>query len=162
MRQLDYGYAIPSGVPGGIFDLSDKEVVTRLLDDDREAVPGVGLVMGKRPGETVTNPTSAATAKDFEGVFVNGSKNLENDRNGLVYAKGADALGIMRKGKIWVLIAETTSPKYGDKVAFITSGENVGKFTNENDAAEADKVTINAQFNSKSDKVNGIAVIELK
>ncbi len=162
MRQTSYNYSIPLGVPGGIFDLSGKEIVTRLLDDGVEASPGSGLVKGKQPGMTVAKPISTASAADFEGVFVNGSKNLENDQNGYVAAKGSDALGIMRQGKIWVSIVDTATISYGTKVAIITDGDNAGCFTDEVDASEATKVTINAKFNGKVDKDNGIAVIELK
>lgn len=162
MRQFDYGYAIPSGLPGGIFDLSNKEVVTRLLDNGTETGPGMGLVKGANLGDTVANPTATTASDDFEGVFVNGSKNLENDRYGNAVVKGADAMGIMRYGKIWVNIAGTATIGYGKKVAFITDGNNAGKFTDEADDSEVTKVTINAQFNGNVDKENGIAVIELK
>ena len=162
MRQFDYGYAIPSGVPGGIYDLSNKEVVTRLLDDGEETVPGMGLVQGAKPGDTVKSPTGVTTSDDFDGIFVNGSKNLENDRYGNAVAKGANALGIMKHGKIWANIAGTTTVSYGKKVAFITDGDNAGKFTDEANDSEATKVTIDAKFNGKVDKENGIAVIELK
>lgn len=162
MRQTNYNYSIPLGVPGGIFDLSDKEIVTRLLDDGVEVSPGSGLVEGKQPGMTVSKPITTTSAADFEGVFVNGSKNLENDQNGYVAAKGSDPLGIMRHGKIWASIVDTATISYGKKVAIITAGDNVGCFTDEADESEATKVTINAKFNGKVDRDNGIAVIELK
>ena len=162
MRQTSYNYSIPLGVPGGIYDLSGKEIVTRLLDDGVQASPGLGLVNGKQPGMTVAKPISTATVADFEGVFVNGSKNLENDQNGYVVAKGSDALGVMRQGKIWASIVDSATISYGKKVAFITDGDNAGCFTDEDDASEATKVTINATFNGKVDKNNGIAAIELK
>lgn len=162
MRQTSYNYSIPLGVPGGIYDLSGKEIVTRLLDDGVQVSPGLGMVKGKKPGMTVTKPISTASVADFEGVFVNGSKNLENNQNGYVAAKGSDALGIMRQGKIWVSIIDTTTIVYGKNVAIITDGDNAGCFTDESDTTEATKVTINAKFNGKVDKDNGIAVIELK
>ena len=162
MRQTSYNYSIPLGVPGGIYDLSGKDIVTRLLDDGVESSPGLGLVKGNQPGMTVAKPTSTASVADFEGVFVNGSKNLENDQNGYVAAKGYDALGIMRQGKIWVSIIDTPTINYGKNVAIITDGDNAGRFTDEADTSEVTKVTINAKFNGKVDKDNGIAVIELK
>ncbi|MGL5433800.1 MAG: structural cement protein Gp24 [Lachnospiraceae bacterium] len=162
MRQTNYGYTIPAGVPGGLFDLSDKKIETRILDDGMVTAPGLGLVKGSRPGETVANPTSAATADTFEGVFVNGSKNLENDQNGVVAAIGANALGLMQHGKIWVQVVDTVTTTYKKKVALITDGDNAGMFTDEDDTAEATKITIEAQFTGKADKASGIAAIELK
>lgn len=161
MRQTDYGYALPRGVAGGIYDLSLKSIVTRLLDAGVQAVPGCGYVVGATPGQTVAAAQSTSTAANFEGVFVHGSKNLENDRNGVVAAAGADAVGIMIHGRIWVAVADTATTDYGKVVALITDGDNVGMFTDSGDASETTKVTLEGKFLGVADEENGIAVIEI-
>lgn len=161
MRQTDYGFALPRGVAGGIYDLSPKSIVTRLLDAGVKAVPGLGYVVGATPGQTVAAVQSASTAANFEGVFVHGSKNLENDRNGVVEAAGADAIGIMKHGRIWVAVAETATTSYGKTVALITDGDNAGMFTDSADAAETTKVTLEGKFIGVADEERSIAVIEI-
>ena len=92
---------------------------------------------------------------------MHGSKNLENDRNGVVEAAGADAIGIMKHGRIWVAVAETATTSYGKTVALITDGDNAGMFTDSADAAETTKVTLEGKFIGVADEEHSIAVIEI-
>lgn len=162
MRQMDYGFNQPLGIPGGIFDLSRKDIATRTLDAGMSSKPGMGLVIGATAGETVKPPAAGETAAQFEGVFVHGSANLEQDMDGIVAAKGGTALGVMKRGRIWGIIAPTATTTYGKAVALIISGKNVGKFTDSGDAAETPKVTLTgAKFIGKADADNLIAVVEL-
>lgn len=161
MRQTDYGYSQPLGIPGGIFDLGNKRIVTRVIDEDVAVKPGMGLVQGETAGETVALPDSAATADLFEGIMVHGSANLEHDMKGVVQADNCQAIGAMQHGRIWASIVETATVAYGGSVALITDGDNAGKFTDADDASEATKVTIDAKFIGKVDADNLIAVVEL-
>ena len=78
-------------------------------------------------------------------------------------AAGADTVGIMKSGRIWVLIASTATVAYAGGVALITEGGNAGKFTDASDASETKKVTLTGvTFTGKTDEDNGIAVIEIK
>lgn len=56
MVQRDYGYNQPLGLPGGIFDLSVKDIVTRVTDPGVSVKPGMGMVKGASAGETVKLP----------------------------------------------------------------------------------------------------------
>ncbi|MCD8364448.1 MAG: hypothetical protein LUC83_01285 [Clostridiales bacterium] len=161
MRQTDYGYNQPLGIPGGIFDLGGKRIVTRTIDEDVAVKPGMGLVQGATAGETVALPDSSATADVFEGILVHGSVNLEHDMDGVVQADNCQAIGAMQHGRIWASIVETATVAYGSSVALITDGDNVGKFTDADDSSEATKVTIDAKFIGKVDTDNLIAVVEL-
>lgn len=163
MSQTNYGFNMALGVPGGIYDLSPHHIVSETLDDGASVNPGMGLVRGATAGETVKLPVTASTAAEFEGVFVNGSKQLEHDTKGNVAAVGADTVGIMKSGRIWALIASTATVAYAGGVALITEGENAGKFTDASDASETKKVALTGvTFTGKIDKDNGIAVIEIK
>lgn len=162
MRQMDYGYNQPLGLPGGIYDLSDKTIVTRVTDPGVEAKTGMGFVQGAKAGKTVALPSETSTAAAFEGIFVHGSKNMEHDLDGVVATAGGDAVGVMQKGRIWGLVASTATTTYGVAVALITGGANAGKFTDSADAAETKKVALGAKFTGVADAVNGIAVIELR
>lgn len=163
MAQRDYGYNQPLGVPGGIFDLSPKKILSRVTDEGVSAKPGMGLVRGVTPGETVKLPKTGAKAADFEGVFVHGSKQLEHSMSGTVATEGADTVGIMTAGRIWVLIASTATTDYGTGAALIISGDNAGKFTDASDAGETGKVALTGViFIGIVDADNGIAVAEIK
>ena len=161
MAQLDYGYNIPAGLPGGIYDLSDKKIVTRRIDENVETKPGLGLVVGTTAGETAAAPTSSSTADDFEGIFVHGSKNMENDMDGVAATGGYESIGIMQKGRIWALIVDTATISYKAGVALIVEGDNAGKFTSTDDTSETTVTLSDAVFTGVSDTENGIAVIEL-
>ena len=50
MVQRDYGYNQPLGLPGGIFDLSVKDIVTRVTDPGVSVKPGMGMVKGASAG----------------------------------------------------------------------------------------------------------------
>lgn len=162
MAQRDYSYNMALGVPGGIYDLSPKEILSRSVDDG-DVKPGMGLVKGKAAGENVKLPVAASTAADFEGVFVHGSAQLESDMNGVAAAGGGDMVGIMTSGRIWALIASTATVAYKGAVALITEGKNVGKFTDASDEQETKKVTLTGvTFTGKVDKDHGIAVVEIR
>ena len=76
---------------------------------------GMGVVRGSLPGSNVALPTSASKAADFEGVIVNGFSN-QHDLEGVVSILNNQNIGVMRKGRIWVSLAEDAEPKYGDAV----------------------------------------------
>ena len=165
MRQTDYGYNQPLGLPGGIFDLSSKSIVTRTVDPNCYVKAGMGLVVGATAGETVKLPATGATAATFEGVYVHGSKQVEYQMNGTVSTGEGSVVGVMNKGKIWALIASTATTTYGKGVALILTGDNAGKFTDADDADETSKVALtNVVFlgSERTDAENGIAVIEMK
>ena len=163
MAQRDYGYNQPLGVPGGIFDLSPKKILSRVTDEGVNAKPGMGLVRGVTAGETVKIPETGAKAAEFEGVFVHGSKQLEHSMTGTVATEGADTVGIMTAGRIWVLAASTATTAYGTGAALIISGDNAGKFTDVSDANEAGKIGLDGvAFIGIADADNGIAVVEIK
>jgi hypothetical protein len=158
---MDYGFNQPLGLPGGIFDLSGKKIVTRITDPGVEVTPGMGLVRGATEGETVKAAGEGATKDTFEGVFVHGSKNLEHDMKGNVATNGGDSIGLMQKGRIWAQVVSTAKVAYGAGVSLIIGGENSGKFTDTTDEKETSKVTIDAKFTGKVDLDNLIAVIEM-
>lgn len=161
MAQRDYGFAQPLGIPGGIYDLSDKRIVTRTLDKDVVVKTGMGMIKGTKAGETVTVASAGATKDKFEGVVVHGSVNLEHGMDGTVVASGYDTIGLMQNGSIWAAVAPTATTTYGTNAALILAGEHVGMFTSSDDAKEASKVALDAIFTGKADADNGIAVIRL-
>lgn len=163
MAQRDYGYNQPLGVPGGIFDLSPKKILSRVTDEGVNVKPGMGLVRGVTSGETVKIPGTGTKAAEFEGVFVHGSKQLEHNMSGIVATEGADTVGVMTAGRIWVLAVSTATTTYGTGAALIIGGDNAGKFTDASDADEASKVALDGvTFIGIADTDNGIAVVDIK
>jgi hypothetical protein len=126
--QTSYGYATPKGIPGGIYDLYHYPVDSRFNEEDNGKLRfGVGVVKGSIPGSNVVLPTSASTAADFEGVTVNGF-NQQHDLEGKVSINKNQNIGVMRHGRIWVRLAASQTPAYGDALHLIVSGDDAGCF----------------------------------
>ena len=82
---------------------------------------------------------------------------------GVVGTEGGDTVGLMKKGRIWAIIADTATTTYGTAAALILSGDNVGKLTDTADSEETSKVALTGvTFTGKADTDNGIAVVEMK
>ena len=153
--QLNYGFSTPAGVPGGKFDISFDEVVTR-ANEEKDGVMkyGLAVVAGTTAGKQVKVPAAGATADTFEGVTV-ALPDTEQDMAGVVTIKQNRALSIMRHGHIWGRIGKDVTPVYGGKAYVIVSGDEAGYFTTSADGT----VDIGAKFGNATD--DGIAVIEL-
>ena len=91
---------------------------------------GVGVVTGKVPGSGVALPTSASTADNFEGVVINGF-DRQQDLEGKLYVLNNQNVGVMRRGRIWVRLATSTAPAYGDALHMIVEGDEAGCFAKE-------------------------------
>lgn len=151
--QTTYGYATGKGIAGGIYDMFHYPVESRFNEEENGVLRfGVGVVRGSIAGSNIALPTEDSTAADFEGVVVNGFSN-QQDLEGRVFIMNNQNIGVMRKGKIWVRIAEGETPAYGDAVYMVADGEEAGFFGTEGDIA------INARFIGAAN--NGLAPIEL-
>lgn len=155
--QTTYGFATPRGVAGGLFDLSNYDIVTRLNEEaDGILKFGVGVVRGTSAGSQVKLPVTASTAALFEGVVVN-SHSAEMDMNGNVSLKKNASVGVLRYGKVWVRVPSTDAPAYGDSVYLIVSGDDAGCFTK---TAGSNTVTINARFIGTKGTAGAVAPVE--
>lgn len=126
--QTKYGYATGKGIAGGIFDMYHYPVDSRFNEEENGVLRfGVGVVRGSIAGSNIKLPTAEATAAEFEGVVVNGFSN-QHDLEGKVRIMNNQNVGVMRKGKIWVIVAEGEEPAYGDPVHLITDGDEAGCF----------------------------------
>lgn len=141
--QTTYGFATPRGVAGGLVDLSNYDIVTRLNEASDGAMKfGVGVVHGTSAGSQVKLPVAGSTAAVFEGVVVN-SHSAEMDMSGDVSLKKNVSVGVLRYGKVWVRVPSAVAPAYGDNVYLIVSGDDTGSFTK---TAGSNTVAINARF----------------
>ena len=146
--QTSYGFGIPKGVAGGLFDLSAHEVSTRQAEGEGISF-GIGVVIGTNKGTDVAIPTSEAVSGDFEGVVVHNSVMVEMDMDNKVRIGYKKTVGCLHFGKVWVKIGANAVPKYKEKVYMITSGDEAGMFTTSDDTAT--KVEINAVFLGETD-----------
>jgi hypothetical protein len=153
--QTSYGFGFPKGVPGGLFDLSAHEVLTRQTEGDGISF-GAGVVAGTNKGTDVTLPTSTAKASDFEGVAVHNSVMVEMDMEGNVKIGNKKTVGCLNYGKIWVKTGKDAAPAYKEQVYLITDGDEAGLFTTSADSST--KVALNAVFLGETD--DGIANAE--
>ena len=164
--QTRYGYSSPIGSAGGIVDLAPYAIDTFLNEEDNGKVKfGMGVVTGTKKGINVKLPVKASAAANFEGVTVN-RRTTESDMEGEVALRKAASIGVMRYGRIYVRVAKTVKPGYGDPVYLITEGDEAGCFTNaaaSTDSGSADKATIaiKGRFLGGVDSSAQIAAVEL-
>ena len=127
--QLDYGYGMSKGVPGGKYDLSSDEVITR-TNEEKDGVLrfGMAAMVGTVPGTTVKVPSANATAQKIEGVVL-AAENTEQDRKGRVVIQNNASVGIMTHGKIWGRISSDAVPVYRSSAYVVVDGEEAGSFT---------------------------------
>ena len=127
--QLDYGYGMSKGVPGGKYDLSMDVVVTRTNEEaDGVLRFGMAAMAGSSPGTTVKVPVSGATAEKIEGIVLH-AENTEQDRKGRVVVPNHASVGIMAYGKIWGRTSSDAVPVYGNKAYVVVDGDEAGCFT---------------------------------
>lgn len=162
MAQLNYSYETAKGVAGGLFDITDYEINSRTVENNNGVVKfGTALVQGTSAGHTVKAPT--ATTDKFEGVAVNGLT-TEHDTYGEVVIKKGDAIGVLAHGKVWVRLAKSVVPTYGDKVYVVADGgDDNGLFTNAAGTTAdntATTIELNATF-VEVDKNEQIAAIAI-
>lgn len=132
--QTNYDYKVPKGVPGGKFDLSFDNVVTRHNDsEDGKLQFGVAVQIGNTPGTSVKAVSAGTTKEKIDGVLV-AAANVEQDMSGKPVVKKGTSLSIMKKGKIWGRISGSCAPGYGKAARVVVDGEDAGMFT---DKAEA-------------------------
>lgn len=156
MAQLNYSYDIPKGNPGGKFDLSFDEVVTRRNEEEDGVLRfGMAAMIGTAPGSSVKVPDSTATADTIEGVVLEAA-NTEHDLRGVVNVREGASVSIMRKGKVWGRLAAGATAAYGAHAYVVKTGDDAGCFT---DTADGN-IDIGAVFGNASD--DGIAVIEIR
>lgn len=129
--QTSYNYATPRGVAGSLFDLAPYSIDSRLNGEPAVGALkfGMGAVQGATPGSDVKIPATGATAATFEGVVLNGF-NTQQNMDGVVEILPSQTVGILRYGKAWARIITGITPKYGDALYLIITGDNAGFFTN--------------------------------
>lgn len=129
--QLNYDYGMSKGVPGGKYDLSPDEVITRTNEEEDGVLRfGMAAMVGTTPGTTVKVPAEGATAEKIEGIVLHAA-NTEQDRKGRVVVPNNASVGILRFGKIWARVAESVEPAYGDPLYVVVSGKDAGSLSKE-------------------------------
>lgn len=141
--QTSYNYEISQGIAGGLYDIASYESNTRIAVE--EISFGRGLVAGDRLGENVKLPTLNSKVEDFEGVAMNGFTTQQDLKGNVIVEKGQN-IGVLYRGKIWVVVSDEANPVYKEKVYLITDGENKGCFTTEADAESTSKIPLNAEY----------------
>lgn len=143
MSQTTYNQVPPCGAAGGLYDLSNHDIVTRMNGETSNAMKfGFGVVQGSAPGSNIKVPVAGTTAAKFEGIVVNGGYNAEMDRDGAVIIPPMASLSILQQGKIWGRIKSGIAPKYGDSLYLIIDGDDAGCFTNAADVPAEGKSSI--------------------
>lgn len=154
MPQLSYSYATPVGNAGGLYDISQHVVNSRITGDEDGSIKfGMGCVQGDTPGQTIAKPTADSTITQFEGVVMNGGI-TEMDMEGKAVIRSNTTVNVLRTGRIWVRIGADQEPKYGDPVHLLNSGAEAGCF------ATTGGIAVNAMFIGSKGTGN-VAPIEL-
>lgn len=154
--QMDYGYSMSKGVPGGKYDLSLDEVITRTNEEEDGVLKfGMAVMVGTTPGATVKIPAPGATAEQIEGIVIHAA-NTEQDMKGNVVVLNNASVGVMRYGKVWARVAEGIEPAYGNPLYVVVSGDDAGTLSN---AEGTGNVRIDGKFIGGAE--NGIAPVLL-
>lgn len=156
--QLSYSYSTQSGIAGGIVDLSNKVIDSRVyeeIDTDVVAKFGMGVVVGSSPSTSVNTPLEDMELAQFEGILVNGHT-TQLDLEGVHSISDGAAVGVMRAGRIWARTDPTVSISYGDSLYIINKGELSGYFTNSTEGT----VKLNGRFIQSGNTV-GLHAVEL-
>lgn len=151
----NYTQSTPAGVAGGLYDLSDHVVDSR-MNEAAGLKFGMGVVQGKTAGKTVKLPATGATIDKFEGIIMTDVR--EMDAQGDVSVAAKSTVSVMHSGRIWVRIVDGVKPKYGDPVYLVINGAGLGCFKTAADSANT--LQLNARFLGEKDLSN-IAPIEL-
>ena len=145
----NYTQSTPAGVAGGLYDLTDHVVDSR-MNEAAGLKFGMGVVQGKTAGKTVKLPATGATIDKFEGIIMADVR--EMDAQGDVSVAAKSTVSVMQYGRIWVRIADGVEPKYGDPVHLIINGTGVGCFKAAADGANT--LELNARFIGGKDSSN--------
>ena len=126
MAQLTYSYATPQAVAGGIADISDYVINSRINSETDGVLKfGMGVTVGSTPGTNVALPSASTDA--FEGVVTNGFT-TEHNLTGTVALGNKATVGCMTKGKIWAMVAPSESIAYNNVAYCYYSGSYKGCF----------------------------------
>ena len=135
--QTNYEYRIPKGVPGGKFDLSYDNVVSRHNEAaDGELQFGMAVQIGNSAGVSVKKVAAGATKEKIEGILV-AVANVEQDMAGKPVVKGGASLSVMKKGRIWGRVSGSCEPGYGKEARVVVDGDDAGMFTDKSEACTA-------------------------
>ena len=149
----DYSSRTPSGVAGGLYDLTYHAVDSfRINAADGKVKCGMGVVHGPTPGSDVDLPAAGSTLDKFAGVVMNGGSN-EMDMEGNIVLRNSSTQSVMRHGRVWVRLEADAEPTYGDQAHLILTGDDAGCF------GTSGGLAINARFLTAAH--NGIAAFVL-
>lgn len=153
--QTSYGYNTPMGAAGGIVDLAPHYIASFVNEANNGVLGfGMGCVKGTNAGKGVTIPNADSTAAVFEGIITN-RRTTELDLEGNLSLRKKCALGVMRYGVIYAVLAEGADPAYGEAVYMVKTGDDAGKFTD----SSTSTIAIKGRFLSAAE--NGVAIVEL-
>lgn len=159
--QTRYGYSSPIGSAGGIVDLAPYAIDTFLNEEENGKVKfGMGVVTGTNKGSGIKLPVKGSTAANFEGITVN-RRTTESDMEGAVSLRKSASIGVMKYGRIYVRVAKTVKPGYGDALYLIAEGEEAGCFTNAAGTGTPATFAIKGRFLGGVDASAQIAAVEL-
>lgn len=128
--QINYSFSTPKGIAGGLYDISDHDIVTRMNDEaDGNISYGVAAVVGKSKGQSIKLPVVSSAKADFEGIVIHAA-NTEQDMKGKTIVKNGASLGIVKKGNVWGKIVAGCVPEYKKTAYMVVDGDYRGMFTN--------------------------------
>lgn len=161
--QNHYGFAAPVGIAGGLVDVTPYVIDSKINEENNGVMKfGFGVVRGTNAKTGIKLPVSASTASLFEGVTTN-NRSTELDLDGNLRVLQSAAVGVLKYGRIYARVMTSISPAYGDALYLVTSGTDVGKFTNAA-AGGSDNYTtvaVKGRFLGGVDATTGVAPVEL-
>ena len=154
--QTKYNWTTGRGIAGGLVDLTPHIIDTFINEEDTGVLkPGLGVMAGTTPGKQIKVFKTGGTPV-FEGV-VNNNRTTQYDLDGKLRMYKGSGVGVVRWGRVYVLVEPDVTIAYGDGLFIIGAGDNAGKFTNTDNSSANPAVP--GRFLGPAE--NGIAPVEI-
>lgn len=151
MSQTTYDIQADRATAGMLADAGHDMYHVSLAAEDSAIGFGLAVVQGTDP--EVQAKLSTATGGTFAGVTLHQHALQDETADGFVED---EVMTVLKKGRVWV--QTNVAVAIGDPVYFVHSGADVGKFRNDNTAADA--ISAGAEFVAY-DSGTGLAAISL-
>ena len=153
-------YSVNQGVAleGGLYDIGDNDILSYLVQDSGGILFGKGVAQGTADDQAKLPAAAADVTDKFLGIS-QAVQGIEADSSGVVKYVQKAAMGVVRKGRVWVKVEEAVAPHDPVYCRYAAGGLGVGSFRKSTGTSEAALVS-GAKYLTTAG-ANGLALVEL-
>lgn len=160
MSQTSYSLAQAIAMPGLLGDSGFHDVLSGIASTAMGF--GLGVLKGTADSDLALPGVSGDVAK-IRGVTVHQHK--EQDLSSVAQYKQKDAVSVLHKGRIWVMVEEAVVPGDAVYVRYAAGGNGVGSFGKTAGSTERAQLSDGSQGSKAkyltSASANGLALLEV-